>query len=171
MQHNSFLGNLPQLFFGTSWPTLCDISLFPQHEETRSISTTPGWGGSAVQFTHSLATSPALHYDSMTACRYLFKFLGRERHWENEVSCQKMEDMTKPGFELRPLDLQTSTVNVDPFYTLTSVCMFSTLFSIHFLRHWQGGFVCQSKGSFPGDHFLYSHVLSVWFRCDIVGRN
>ena len=47
--------------------------------------------------------------------------------------------------------------------TLTSVCIFSTLFLIHFLRCWQAEFVCQSKGSFPGDHFLYSHDLNVWF--------
>ena len=56
-------------------------------------------------------------------------------------------------------------------YTIISVCIFSTLFFIHFLRCWQGEFVCQSKGSFPGDHFLYSHDLNVWFRSDIVGRN
>ena len=56
-------------------------------------------------------------------------------------------------------------------YTLTSVCIFSTLFFIHFPRCWQGEFVIQSKGSLPGDHFLYSHYLNVWFRSDIVGRN
>ena len=56
-------------------------------------------------------------------------------------------------------------------YTLTLSCIFSILFVIHFLRCWQGEFVCQSKGSFPGDHFLYSHDLNVWFRNDIVGRN
>ena len=56
-------------------------------------------------------------------------------------------------------------------YALTSVCIFSILFIIHFLRCWQGEFVCQSKGYFPGDHFLYSHDLNVWFKSDIVGRN
>ena len=56
-------------------------------------------------------------------------------------------------------------------YTLTSVCIFSTLFFIHFPRCWQGEFVIQSKGSLPGDHFLYSHYFNVWFRSDIVGRN
>ena len=35
-------------------------------------------------------------------------------------------------------------------YTLTLSCIFSILFVIHFLRCWQGEFVCQSKGSFPG---------------------
>ena len=56
-------------------------------------------------------------------------------------------------------------------YTLTSVCIFSILFFIHFPRCWQGEFVCQSKPSFVCDHFLYSHDLNVWFKSDIVGRN
>ena len=28
-----------------------------------------------------------------------------------------------------------------------------------------------SRASSVGDHFLYSHDLNVWFRCDIVRRN
>ena len=47
-------------------------------------------------------------------------------------------------------------------YTLTWICIFFTLFFIHFLRCWQGEFVCQSRGSFSDDHFLYSHDLNVW---------
>ena len=49
-------------------------------------------------------------------------------------------------------------------YILTSVCTFSIQFSIHFLSCWQGEFVQQSRVSFAGDHFLYSHDLNVWFR-------
>ena len=56
-------------------------------------------------------------------------------------------------------------------YTLTSVCIFSILFPIHFLRCWQGEFVYQSRASLLGDHFLFSHVLDVWFKGDIVRRN
>ena len=56
-------------------------------------------------------------------------------------------------------------------YTLRSVWILSILFFIHFLRCWQGEFVYQSKASFIGDHFLYSHDLNVWFRGDIVRRN
>ena len=56
-------------------------------------------------------------------------------------------------------------------YTLKSVYIFSILFSIHFLRCWQGEFVYQSKDSFLVDHFLYSHDLNMWFRGDIIGRN
>ena len=53
-------------------------------------------------------------------------------------------------------------------YILTSVCIFSILFSIHFQRCWQGEFVNQSKASLVGDHLLYSCDLTFWFRGDIV---
>ena len=39
-------------------------------------------------------------------------------------------------------------------YSLTSVYVFSLLFSIHFLRCWQGEFVLQSGASLVGYHFL-----------------
>ena len=54
---------------------------------------------------------------------------------------------------------------------MTSVCIFSILFSIHFLRCWQGEFVWQSRASLVVDHFLYSHYGVRWFRGDIVRRN
>ena len=54
-------------------------------------------------------------------------------------------------------------------YTLTSVCIFSILFSEHFLRCWQGEFVKQSRAYLVGDHFLYSHDHNVWFTGDTVG--
>ena len=56
-------------------------------------------------------------------------------------------------------------------YTLTSVCIFSILFSIHFLRGWQGEFVYQSREYLVRDHLLYSHDLTVWCRGYTVGRN
>ena len=46
-------------------------------------------------------------------------------------------------------------------YILTSIQIFSILFSIHFLMHCQGEFVKQSRGSTVGDHFLHSHDLNV----------
>ena len=60
-------------------------------------------------------------------------------------------------FSFWPLFTYTVTL-----YTLTSVCIFSILFSIHFLWYWQGEFVYQSRASLVGDHFLYSHDLDVW---------
>ena len=51
-------------------------------------------------------------------------------------------------------------------YTLTSVCLFSILFSIHINKYWRGEFVLKS-GTFVGDHFLYSSDLNVWFKDDI----
>ena len=47
--------------------------------------------------------------------------------------------------------------------TPTSVCIFSILFSIHFLWCWQGEFVEQSRASLVGDQFLDSQDLNVFF--------
>ena len=44
-------------------------------------------------------------------------------------------------------------------YTLTSVCIFSILFSIHLLWGWQGEFVWQTQAALDGYHFLYSCYL------------
>ena len=46
---------------------------------------------------------------------------------------------------------------------LASVCIFSMQFSTHFLWHWQGEFVEQSRASLNGDNILYSRDLNVWF--------
>ena len=43
----------------------------------------------------------------------------------------------------------------------TSVCIFSKLFSIHFLRCWQGKFVLRSKAALVGDHFIHSYDLRI----------
>ena len=43
---------------------------------------------------------------------------------------------------------------------LASVCIFSMLFSTHFLWHWQGEFVEQSRASLNGDNFHYSRELN-----------
>ena len=55
--------------------------------------------------------------------------------------------------------------------TLSSVCIFSLLFSIHFLMCWQGEFVQQSRGSSFDYHFLHSHDLNALFRDAIERRN
>ena len=44
-------------------------------------------------------------------------------------------------------------------YTLTSVCIFSILFSKHFLRCQHGEFVLQSRSCLVGDQLLYSPDL------------
>ena len=46
-------------------------------------------------------------------------------------------------------------------YTLTSVCIFSLLFSIYFLRKCHRELVQKSRASLVGDHFPYSHELPV----------
>ena len=46
-------------------------------------------------------------------------------------------------------------------YTLSSVCVFSILFSKHFLPSWQREFGKQSRAFLVGDHFLYFCDLNV----------
>ena len=53
-------------------------------------------------------------------------------------------------------------------YTLTSECIFFTLFFMNFLRCWKGEFVEKSEAALVGDHSL---DLDFWFREDIVRRN
>ena len=56
-------------------------------------------------------------------------------------------------------------------YALKSVCIFSILFSKHFLGYQHGEFVLQSRSSLVGDQLLYSPDLQVQFRGDMVRRN
>ena len=58
-------------------------------------------------------------------------------------------------------------LNLFTLYTLTSVCIFSLLVSIHFQMCWQGEFFQQSWASLVGDN---SFIL-LTFRGDIVRRN
>ena len=46
-------------------------------------------------------------------------------------------------------------------YILTSVCRFSIPFSKQFLRCWRGEFDYRSREYLLGDHFLYSHDLTM----------
>ena len=62
--------------------------------------------------------------------------------------------------------IQNSTI-----YTLTSVCIFSILFSVHFQRCWQGEFVKKSRASSAGGHLSYSHDLNVSLRGDFLKGN
>ena len=51
-------------------------------------------------------------------------------------------------------------------YNLKSVCIFSILLFIHFLRCWQGEFYYQSNASFVDDHFQ----LFSWPQCVLWGN-
>ena len=52
-------------------------------------------------------------------------------------------------------------INLLTLDIITSVNIFSIIFTIHFLRHCRGEFVEQSRVSLVGDQFLYSCDLSV----------
>ena len=54
--------------------------------------------------------------------------------------------------------------------SLTSICIFAILFSIYFLKCWQGEFAKQSRSSVVCDYFLYSGDLNFWIRGNIVRR-
>ena len=56
-------------------------------------------------------------------------------------------------------------------YTLTSVRIFSILFSKHFLRWWQREFLSQSRAYLVADHFLFSRDRNTWFSGYTVRRN
>ena len=76
------------------------------------------------------------------------------------------ENITVPSVQILFCHLQLI------FYTFTSVCKFSILFSFHFLRCWQEEFVYQSRVSLVDDHFLYSQHLNVWsIRDELMWRN
>ena len=68
----------------------------------------------------------------------------------------------KPSALLDPYSLNLT------HYTLTLEWKFSILFSTYFPQCHKGEFVWKSRAFFSCDHFLYSHDLTVWFRCDIV---
>ena len=57
-----------------------------------------------------------------------------------------------------------TTSSLLTLYTLTSVCIFSILFSIHSLWCWQREFVCQLRASLFGDHFFCSCGLYVFIQ-------
>ena len=73
-------------------------------------------------------------------------------------------------FGTQGLETKTHLENTFTLNTLTSVCIISILFSIHFLWCWQGEFVQWSRASLVGDHFLYSCDLNVSVSGDVVRR-
>ena len=73
-------------------------------------------------------------------------------------------------FGTQGLQTKTHLENTFTLNTLTSVCIISILFSIHFLWCWQGEFVQRSRASLVGDHFLYSCDLNVSVSGDFVRR-
>ena len=56
---------------------------------------------------------------------------------------------------------------------LISTCLFSILFSIHFLRCWQGEFLKQSRATLVSmwSFLSFLWVFNVWFKFGIVRRN
>ena len=83
-------------------------------------------------------------------CKQVFIFIFNMYNWEG---CKNSDCRITPVFFIN---------------TLTSVCTFSILHSIHFLRCWQGEVLKQSRASLVCDHFLYSLNLNEGFSGGIV---
>ena len=64
--------------------------------------------------------------------------------YEKQITCGLIDLVPSSWFSMVLPKLQPSLT----LYTPTSVCIFSLLFFIHFLRCWQGEFVLQSRASF-----------------------
>ena len=57
-------------------------------------------------------------------------------------------------------------------YTLTSVCIFFTVFPIHFSRCWRGEIPPKkTRASLVCDHFILETLINVWFRGGVMRRN
>ena len=89
----------------------------------------------------------------------------KDRSWSFLWFCQSFLSQTTTERNFSYWNLNNLTL-----YTLISICIFSILFSIHFLRCWQGEFAWQSRASVIVDHSHNSHDLNFWFRCDTVSR-
>ena len=85
--------------------------------------------------------------DTQPVSQWVYQFVGRsERNPDTNTDKKKTKNGKPANFDFNP-------------WHPRSVCIFSTLFSIHFLGCWQGEFVQQSRASLVDDHFLYSHDL------------
>ena len=93
-------------------------------------------------------------------------FLSFYSLWKCYVTCQLgWVDTSLSLFGTRTLYLLTLS-------SRTSAFIFSTLFSVRFLWHWQAWRIFRLSGaSYLGDHFLYSHDLYISIKGDTVRKN
>ena len=91
--------------------------------------------------------------------------------WRFETNLYNKQDSIKDTSFSFLYYFMTVYITICKYYLSTLHILMSVwIFSIHFLRYWQG--ICSTfKASLVGDHFLYSHDLNMWFRGDIVRRN
>ena len=86
------------------------LSKFPQHEVTRSITTTP-WMG-CWSSTHTPPTPPAFHQAFLTVSQHPFILLVGERHCERKVPFPITQHIGQPGIQTRPLNLEFSLLTI-----------------------------------------------------------
>ena len=121
-------------------------------------------------FVHLTAWSGCTAWVRLSATPSLGCSLRIQSSWRNDwalFSCcpPSAESSSSPGNYAWVHNCLTLTI-----YNLVLICILSILFSIHFLRCWQGEFVKQWRASFVGNNFLHSQNLNVWIRADVVRR-
>ena len=95
---------------------------------------------------------------------YLLSVVGcpRQKRWymkHNFTSMKLCVHWIFPSGVICPAKIEKKWT----LYTLTSVCTFSTLFSIHFPRSWQREVIEQSRAPLVSDHLLYSSDFNGWY--------
>ena len=100
---------------------------------------------------------------------YTYPWFIQKRNWRFQALLKAFRQLLK--LHLLGKDVCMTSEGFWTLHNLISICIFSILFSIYFLRCWQGEFVWQSRASLGGDNFLYSHDLNLWFGGEIVRRN
>ena len=100
---------------------------------------------------------------------YTYPWFIQKRNWRFQALLKVFWQLLK--LHLLGKDVCMTSEGFWTLHILISICKFSILFSIYFLRCWQGESVWQSRTSLSGDNFLYSYDLNVWFGGEIVRRN
>ena len=122
------------------------------------------------------------HFHKTTEPRFpsLLHFVGERAHSDNLGKIKEKNLITRAlfvsllylqVFVFFGIQRQIIPCKYFTLYTSTSAFIFSTLFSLHFLRYGQGEFVWQSRAFWISDHFLCSRDLYIWFKGKTVRRN
>ena len=122
-----------------------------------------------TRFSSVLHLRGSLKFIFSPQCKYMdFIHLKSSLNFlfKNTIKCKKWRKVT--CFWLVSHSERRKTSTCSTLYPLKSEYIFSILLLTHYLKCWQGEFVYQSRALFLGDHFLYSRVLNVWFRGDIL---
>ena len=116
-----------------------------------------------VMFVQFCASKTVWLFLSLLLTSFMLTFYSL---WKCYVTCQLgWVDTSLSLFGTRTLYLLTLSSRASAF-------IFSTLFSVRFLWHWQAWKISRLSGaSYLGDHFLYSHDLYISIKGDTMRKN